>query len=210
VPALPRPAPPRPALQAIPPVATAPVLVLVGAMMMGECTHIDWSSMLTAVPAFLTIVIQPFTFSIANGIYAGLVMSLLLFFLTGHFLDYLPGRKGPAEVVHDLEERLLVEGGAAYGHALDHRPPSGTPLQPGSPVRAGSVHATSRDIAAFLHSSLPGSYSPHRGSYERGSFTMYINTRGAGSQRSGSQRSGSRQPSTGTHSAHGSVEGAEH
>lgn len=51
--------------------ATAPVLVLVGAMMMGESTHIDWSSMLTAIPAFLTIVIQPFTFSIANGIYAG-------------------------------------------------------------------------------------------------------------------------------------------
>lgn len=58
-------------LQAIPQVATAPVLVLVGAMMMGESTHIDWSSMLTAIPAFLTIVIQPFTFSIANGIYAG-------------------------------------------------------------------------------------------------------------------------------------------
>lgn len=47
------------------------MLVLVGAMMMGESTHIDWSSMLTAIPAFLTIVIQPFTFSIANGIYAG-------------------------------------------------------------------------------------------------------------------------------------------
>jgi AGZA family xanthine/uracil permease-like MFS transporter len=57
--------------QAIPQVATAPVLVLVGAMMMGESTHIDWSSMITAIPAFLTIVIQPFTFSIANGIYAG-------------------------------------------------------------------------------------------------------------------------------------------
>ena len=51
---------------------TAPVLVLVGAMMMGEAGHVDWTCMTSAVPAFLTMVIQPFTFSIANGIYAGL------------------------------------------------------------------------------------------------------------------------------------------
>jgi xanthine/uracil/vitamin C permease (AzgA family) len=72
-----------PLLQAIPQVATAPVLVLVGAMMMGESVHIDWGSMPTAVPAFLTIVVQPFTFSIANGIYAGVLMSAALFLLTG-------------------------------------------------------------------------------------------------------------------------------
>jgi AGZA family xanthine/uracil permease-like MFS transporter len=48
------------------------VLVLVGAMMMGEASHLDWTRMTSAVPAFLTIVIQPFTFSIANGIYAGM------------------------------------------------------------------------------------------------------------------------------------------
>ena len=47
-----------PLLQAIPAVATGPVLVLVGTMMMGESNHINWSSMPTAVPAFLTIVIQ--------------------------------------------------------------------------------------------------------------------------------------------------------
>lgn len=39
--------------------------------MMGESDQIDWRNMLVAVPAFLTIVVQPFTFSIANGIYAG-------------------------------------------------------------------------------------------------------------------------------------------
>jgi xanthine/uracil/vitamin C permease (AzgA family) len=72
-----------PLLQAIPQVATSPVLVLVGAMMMGESVHIDWGTMPTAVPAFLTIVVQPFTFSIANGIYAGVLMSAALFLLTG-------------------------------------------------------------------------------------------------------------------------------
>eukprot|EP00879_Flechtneria_rotunda_P020882 GHRR01021987.1.p1 GENE.GHRR01021987.1~~GHRR01021987.1.p1 ORF type:complete len:391 (+),score=87.50 GHRR01021987.1:88-1260(+) len=101
-----------PILQAIPQVATAPVLVLVGAMMMGESTHIDWSTMVTAVPAFLTIVIQPFTFSIANGIYAGLVMSMLLFFLTGSFLKYLGSFGGESKqekqnVQADLETPLV-------------------------------------------------------------------------------------------------------
>ncbi len=43
-------------VQAIPAVATAPVLVLVGAMMMGESVHVDWTIMTTAVPAFLTMV----------------------------------------------------------------------------------------------------------------------------------------------------------
>jgi hypothetical protein len=63
------------------------VLVLVGAMMMGESDNIDWRNMLVAVPAFMTIVVQPFTFSIANGIYAGLLMSALVYLLTGTFID---------------------------------------------------------------------------------------------------------------------------
>lgn len=77
-----------PILQAVPPVATAPVLVLVGAMMMGEAGHINWTSMTIALPAFLTMVIQPFTFSIANGIYAGLLFSFVLWITTGEFITY--------------------------------------------------------------------------------------------------------------------------
>ncbi len=63
----------------------------VGVMMMGESGHIDWTSMPVAVPAFLTMVVQPFTFSIANGIYAGLLSSFLLFILTGDFVTYFRG-----------------------------------------------------------------------------------------------------------------------
>ncbi|GAX78069.1 hypothetical protein CEUSTIGMA_g5511.t1 [Chlamydomonas eustigma] len=76
-----------PLLQAIPLVTTAPVLVLVGALMMGESGNINWTRMTSAVPAFLTIVMQPFTFSIANGVYAGLASSLVLFFLSGDFIQ---------------------------------------------------------------------------------------------------------------------------
>lgn len=57
-------------------------------MMMGESIHIDWQTMPSAVPAFLTMIIQPFTFSIANGIYAGLIFSLLLFICTGDVIPY--------------------------------------------------------------------------------------------------------------------------
>ncbi|GAX72901.1 hypothetical protein CEUSTIGMA_g356.t1 [Chlamydomonas eustigma] len=84
-----------PVIQALPPVTTAPVLVLVGAMMMGEAGHIDWTVMTSAVPAFLTMVIQPFTFSIANGIYAGLAFSVILFFFTGDFLVYFRNLSKP-------------------------------------------------------------------------------------------------------------------
>jgi len=83
-------------MQAVPGVATAPVLVLVGAMMMGESGHINWTVMPTAVPAFLTMVIQPFTFSIANGIYAGLLFSLLLFIFTGDFITYFKELLAPS------------------------------------------------------------------------------------------------------------------
>mmetsp|Transcript_7551 Transcript_7551/g.20098 ORF Transcript_7551/g.20098 Transcript_7551/m.20098 type:complete len:506 (-) Transcript_7551:990-2507(-) len=67
-----------PALQSIPSFATSPVLILVGMMMMSESANIDWTHIPTALPAFLTIMIQPFTFSVANGIYAGLLFSFIL------------------------------------------------------------------------------------------------------------------------------------
>lgn len=102
-----------PFLQSIPEVANAPVLVLVGTMMMGESCHIDWSIMTTAVPAFLTIVIQPFTFSIANGIYAGLIMSVLLFFITGNFITAIKELIMGPEELDEAQEPLLEDGDAS-------------------------------------------------------------------------------------------------
>ena len=46
--------------------------------------------MLDALPAFLCAVFQPFTYSVANGIYAGVGMSLVLFFTTGEFVQHVP------------------------------------------------------------------------------------------------------------------------
>ncbi|WP_296597255.1 NCS2 family permease [Phenylobacterium sp.] len=59
--------------QVIPAAATAPALILVGAMMMQPLTEIDWDDPVVAIPAFLTLVTIPLTFSIANGLAFGVI-----------------------------------------------------------------------------------------------------------------------------------------
>jgi AGZA family xanthine/uracil permease-like MFS transporter len=78
----------------IPDAATAPALIIVGALMMESVKHIDFEDFTEALPAFLTIVIMPFTYSIANGISVGLVMYPLLKLVCGrarevHWIVYL-------------------------------------------------------------------------------------------------------------------------
>jgi AGZA family xanthine/uracil permease-like MFS transporter len=55
----------------VPAEATAPALIIVGVLMMGAVTSIDFDDFTEAFPAFLTIAVMPFTFSIAHGIAAG-------------------------------------------------------------------------------------------------------------------------------------------
>lgn len=57
----------------VPAAATAPALIIVGVLMMGAVREIPWDDFTQALPAFLTIVLMPFTNSIANGIAAGIV-----------------------------------------------------------------------------------------------------------------------------------------
>jgi AGZA family xanthine/uracil permease-like MFS transporter len=78
----------------IPDAATAPALILVGALMMEAVRHIDFSDFSEGLPAFLTIALMPFTYSIANGISAGLVFYPLLKLATGrgrevHWIVYI-------------------------------------------------------------------------------------------------------------------------
>lgn len=80
-----------PIAAAIPPCAVAPVLILVGVSMVGEAKEVAWWSMQEALPAFLCAVFQPFTYSVSNGIFAGMTMSCVLFFTTGEFVTYMPG-----------------------------------------------------------------------------------------------------------------------
>jgi len=64
--------------QVIPAAATAPALILVGGMMMAPLTEIDWDDPVVAIPAFLTLVTIPLTFSIANGLAFGVIAYAVL------------------------------------------------------------------------------------------------------------------------------------
>ncbi|MGX7825517.1 NCS2 family permease [Actinokineospora sp. 24-640] len=72
-----------PLYQVVPIEAAAPALVIVGALMMAQITQIDFTDFTVALPAFLTIVVMPFTYSIANGIGAGFVSYVVLRLVTG-------------------------------------------------------------------------------------------------------------------------------
>ncbi len=70
-------------LQAIPAFAVAPALVVVGAMMMRGAAEIDWSDKEIAIPAFITIVMMPLTYSIADGIAWGIIAYVVMKLGTG-------------------------------------------------------------------------------------------------------------------------------
>ena len=67
-----------PIVSAIPSEAAVPALVLVGFLMMQQVTGVDWADLEIAIPAFLTIVLMPFTYSITVGIGAGFVSYVLI------------------------------------------------------------------------------------------------------------------------------------
>jgi adenine/guanine/hypoxanthine permease len=79
-----------PLLGAMPAAATAPALILVGALMMAHTADIDWRELRTAIPAFLTIVAIPLTFSIANGLSLGFLSYTALHAATGRARDVSP------------------------------------------------------------------------------------------------------------------------
>jgi AGZA family xanthine/uracil permease-like MFS transporter len=72
-----------PVIGAIPTAATAPALILVGSMMASHMAEIDWSDSVVAIPAFLTIMAIPLTFSIANGIAFGFTAFTVLALVRG-------------------------------------------------------------------------------------------------------------------------------
>jgi AGZA family xanthine/uracil permease-like MFS transporter len=62
---------------------TAPALILVGSMMLHSITKIDWKDYTESIPAFLVIIMMPFTFSIATGIAVGFISFAALKLFTG-------------------------------------------------------------------------------------------------------------------------------
>ncbi len=76
-----------PVVGAIPAAATAPALIIVGSMMVSVVGEIAWSDPEVAIPAFLTMMTIPLTFSIANGLAFGFTAYSLLKILRGKFRE---------------------------------------------------------------------------------------------------------------------------
>ena len=74
----------------IPPEATAPALVLVGYFMMTLVKDIDWADPGIGVPALLTVVMMPFTYSITNGVGAGFLSYVVIAVLRGKAKEVHP------------------------------------------------------------------------------------------------------------------------
>jgi AGZA family xanthine/uracil permease-like MFS transporter len=75
---------------AIPAAATAPALVIVGSLMLRNVVDVAWDDVTESVPAFLTVITMPLTFSIANGLALGFVAYALLKLLSGRGREVSP------------------------------------------------------------------------------------------------------------------------
>ena len=74
-----------PVVGAIPAAATAPALIIVGSLMIAHAAEIPWSNPVLSIPAFLTMIAIPLTFSIANGLAFGFTAYTLLKVARGEF-----------------------------------------------------------------------------------------------------------------------------
>jgi AGZA family xanthine/uracil permease-like MFS transporter len=79
-----------PLVAAIPSYATAPALILVGALMCGAVARVKWDDFSEAFPAFLTLVATPLTFSIATGLSLGLLSFTFVKLGTGRHREISP------------------------------------------------------------------------------------------------------------------------
>jgi AGZA family xanthine/uracil permease-like MFS transporter len=83
-----------PVVGAIPDFATAPALILVGALMVAGVARVDWGEPRVAIPSFLTLITIPLTYSIATGLSFGMISFAALELATGrgkrqHWMLYL-------------------------------------------------------------------------------------------------------------------------
>ena len=79
-----------PLAQLIPSCATAAALIYVGVLMMNCVREIEWTSAEIAVPAFLTVAMMPFTYSISFGIAFGLISYTFIALFTGKAREIKP------------------------------------------------------------------------------------------------------------------------
>ena len=73
-----------PIVNMVPSEAAAPVLVFVGFLMIAQVVDVDWDNPEVGIPAFLTIVLMPFSYSITVGIGIGFLAHVFIKLIRGH------------------------------------------------------------------------------------------------------------------------------
>ena len=94
-----------PIFASIPPWATGSALIIVGALMMNTVTEINWKDYRQSIPAFLTMIIMPFTYSIAYGIITGLVLHGIIF-ITDKLFELICTRIDPCQKFNNNRYRI--------------------------------------------------------------------------------------------------------
>lgn len=79
-----------PLLSIIPAIATAPVLIVVGALFMIPMTRLDWTDFEISFPAFIAMIMIPFTFSINEGVVFGLLSYTIIKIVLGKYKELTP------------------------------------------------------------------------------------------------------------------------
>ena len=80
-----------PIFLAIPAAATAPILIILGLMMFKSVTELDLDDMSEAIPGFITIILMPLAYSIADGILIGIISYVVINTICGNFKKLSPG-----------------------------------------------------------------------------------------------------------------------
>ncbi|KAF6139986.1 hypothetical protein GIB67_020377 [Kingdonia uniflora] len=93
-----------PLLASIPPWAVGPPLILVGVMMMKSVVEIDWDDMRQGIPAFVTLILMPLTYSIAYGLIGGIGSFIVL-----NLWDWIGELLGKLRSKHSSNENAVKE-----------------------------------------------------------------------------------------------------
>ena len=104
-----------PIFASIPPWATGCTLVIVGSLMAKAAADINWRYMGDAIPAFLTIAIMPFTYSIAYGLIAGICSYIVINTVVWIVEKCTGGKIKPAEKEYKDPWTYKIEGGILPG-----------------------------------------------------------------------------------------------
>lgn len=115
-----------PILASIPAYATGPALILIGVMLIAHVDRIAWDNTLESIPAFLTLIIMPFTLSVAYGVIAGIAAHLALhvpIWLWQKLTQQLAKMKKNRR--RKRREKQALEGGVVESEDDDDHPANG-------------------------------------------------------------------------------------